>query len=83
MTYANRGFAALPKTTTLQAGNKIPPLERLHSRGECRRTASAGWVLPVLRQHSTPSGRASTPHRISLRLPARLLRLPLKGGSDT
>ena len=25
-------------------------------------------------------GPASTPHRISLRLPARLLRLPLKGG---
>ena len=29
-----------------------------------------------------PGGPASTPHRISLRLPARLLRLPLKGGSD-
>ena len=27
-----------------------------------------------------PRGPASTPHRISLRLPAQLLRLPLKGG---
>ena len=29
---------------------------------------------------SQPGGPASTPHRISLRLAARLLRLPLKGG---
>ena len=36
----------------------------------------------IMEKISIPGAGPASPHRISLRLAARLLRLPLKGGSD-
>ena len=65
-----------------------PSAKAIHEgekRNPRRGTKDDEWPrseMDLLQRHAPQlCGPASAPHRISLRLPARLLRLPLKGGN--